>query len=232
MRAHRNIFTRIAGIVLLVGAFGVITAARSEAALIVWLCNDASCSGGGDFTIADGSASDGDTTVGSVSFLIPGYADVDAGDLGTAATPVLTMNYTLTSAGFGLFGTPYIYAAQDDYTAFPGTATFAANNSLGGGTGSLFAGPSGTFAPGSGTEIIGCASIAPSACVGGSAAVPPAPYYLALGIVPASGSGGAATGDASVFVTPQQTVPDGGTTATLLGSILLGFGVLRRKLSA
>jgi hypothetical protein len=30
-------------------------------------------------------------------------------------------------------------------------------------------------------------------------------------------------------VTPQQTVPDGGSTAALLGSILLGFGVLRRK---
>lgn len=230
MRAHRHILTRITSVVLLAGAFVVMTAARSEAALIVWVCNDVTCSGGGDAVIADGSAGDDDTSPGGVSFLIPGYADVDASDLGTPATPVLTMNFTLSANGFSFFGgTPYIYVAQDDFTAYPGLATFAANNSLGGGTGSLFAGPAGTFAPGGGTEIFGCPSIAPLACVGGSAAVPPAPYYLALGIAPTAGVGGGATGDASVFVTPQQTVPDGGSTATLLGSALLAFGMLRRK---
>jgi hypothetical protein len=191
------------------------------------------CTGAGDFIITDNSGSDADPTEGFVSFNISGFADVDASTypvLGTEGTPVLTLNYGLSSAGFTSFGTPFIYAAQDGYTGSPGNALFNANNSLGGGSASLYAG-AGTFVPGSGTQVFHCASIAPGDCVGGIAPVPTAPYYLALGIVPAPGVGGGATGDASVIVTPLQTVPDGGSTAALLGSILLGFGILRRKLT-
>ncbi len=40
-----------------------------------------------------------------------------------------------------------------------------------------------------------------------------------------------AFGNTNVPMQQTQTVPDGGSTAALLGSVLLGFGILRRKIS-
>ena len=61
MRLHRHMLARVSSVLLLAGAFVVMSAARADATLIVYVCNDAACGGGGiDFTIADGSGDDSD----------------------------------------------------------------------------------------------------------------------------------------------------------------------------
>ncbi len=44
------------------------------------------------------------------------------------------------------------------------------------------------------------------------------------------GSNGSFTFSATQTAVPVPTVPDGGSTAALLGSVLVAFGVLRRKI--
>ena len=59
MRVHRNMLAKISSVLLLAGGFVVMNAARADAALILYVCDDADCDGAGsDFTIADDSALD------------------------------------------------------------------------------------------------------------------------------------------------------------------------------
>jgi hypothetical protein len=220
---------RLSSVLFLAGAFMVLSAARADATLIVWVCDDPVCAAGGDFVAVDDGGSDADSTDGSISFIIAGYANVLASSYpaqGSAADPVLTLNYSLTADAFATFGTPYVFAAQDSFTASPGTMMLQANSALGGGTASFYAGP-GTFGPPpfAGAPILSCALD----CATSFAPAPASPYHLAIGVAPTAGPGAGASGDASILVSPVQTVPDGGSTAALLGSILLGFGMLRRK---
>ena len=53
-------------------------------------------------------------------------------------------------------------------------------------------------------------------------------YFLAIRVNPTAGVGEAHA--ATCTVQTVQTVPDGGTTATLLGSVLVALGLLRRRL--
>jgi VPDSG-CTERM motif len=224
MRVHRQLLARLGSVLFLAGAFVVMNAARADATLIVYLCNDAACTGGGDSIITDGLAGDSDADPDSIVYNAPGggriAADTDPTQLG--------MTYRLTAETFDMFGgTPYIYATQDSF-ASSGLAEFAANATLGNGNASLHTG-AGLFTPPFGIGVINCAM----PCADSTPVV--APYYLAVGVAPIAapplpnGTPRGARGDATVTVTPQQTVPDGGSTATLLGSILLGFGMLRRK---
>jgi hypothetical protein len=229
MRLHRHMLARISSVLLLAGAFVVVNAARADATLIVYICNDSACTGGGDFSVTDGTGGDGDLgTPGSVSFIIPGYANVSAASypaLGSEGTPILTLNYIISAAGFASFGTPWVFAAQDGFNA-AGNALFEADASNGGGLANLYAG-TGSIAPPFGIPNFSCAMD----CLPGIVLpAPVSPYYLAVGLAPTAEVSGAANGDATVSVVPeQQSVPDGGSTATLLGSVLLGFGMLRRK---
>jgi hypothetical protein len=69
--------------------------------------------------------------------------------------------------------------------------------------------------------------------LGGAYSVPVAyqsGYYI--GIQSWLATGGADTWIGSVVVTNTSSVPDGGTTVMLLGSALVGLGLIKRKLSA
>ena len=224
MRLHRHMLARISSVLLLAGAFVVMSAARADATLILYICNDPLCAGAGDFTIADEGPFDGDLgTPGSIDFTIAGVANLGASSYpaqGSAAEPVLTLNYILSAAAFASFGQPYIFATQDGFTS-SGLAQFEADASNGAGLASLYTGP-GAFVPPFGPAAFVCAMD----CTGGAVVV--SPYHLAVGVAPTVGFGGSASGDVTVIV-PQQSVPDGGSTAALLGSVLLGFGMLRRR---
>ena len=217
---------RISSVLLLAGAFVVMNAARADATLIVYVCNDAACGAGGiDFTIADGSGLDSNPAPGAVTFFTPGGGAVSASSYpnqGSATDPFLNLTYNLNSTTFASFGgTPFLYSAQDPFTV-SGLASLVANASNGSGTATLYSGP-GSFLPLTGTTLASC--VMPCSDSGAVTA----DYYLALGVVPVAASNGGANGDATATVVPQQTVPDGGSTAALLGSVLLGFGMLRRK---
>jgi hypothetical protein len=219
MRVHKQMLARISSVLLLAGAFVVMNAARADATLIVWVCDDAACVGGGDTSVMDGSGSDSDLSANSVVYDFgPASGSRVAAD--TTDTE-LGMTYRVTAATFASFS-PYIYAIQDGFS--PGTVDFAANASLGGGNASFHTG--GPVPPPFGAGVINCAM----PCGGSSSVLPP--YYIAVGVAPVAAPplGGVprgARGDATATVTPS--VPDGGSTAALLGSVLLGFGILRRK---
>jgi len=213
---------------MLAGALVASSAARAEAVLLVYACNDVSCVGGDAF-VADNGAGDTNLMAGIVSTsFFGGTVDLTATTkpmVGTDSSPYLNLTYSITAAGFqSLSTTPYLYAIETGYTGV-GTLNFtadASNPTTNGGTGSLLGG-TGAFAfPG--TVLFTC-----TMDCSGAAAAPTAPYYLAIRIQPTVGISGAASGDATAYLT--ATVPDGGSTAALLGSVLVGFGMLRRKFS-
>jgi hypothetical protein len=217
---------RITSVLLLAGGLVVMSAARAEATLIIYVCGDASCSGGAT-VFTDQLPGDTDPTLGSLNFSIDGIASGGASSYpasGSPDLPFLNLRYSFLDAGFTTYPTPYIFATQDLFTT-PGNADFEADASNGGGEASLYAGL-GTFLPPAGAPAFSCLMD----CAGAGIPVGASPsYYLAIGIAPTAQPGFGASGDATARVTPQQTVPDGGSTAALLGSILLGFGMLRRK---
>lgn len=223
MNAYRRMLAKTVSALLLAGAFVALSAPRSEAALIVWVCNDANCVGGGDFTVTDDMAGDSSLTTGEISAVIAGVGVQTAlsyPEVGDPSSPFLNLHYNITAAGFATLGTPFIYAANDGFTG-TGTVGFTANASNGGGTATLFAG-SGAFLPSTGIPIVlNC--LMPCDTSAASPGFPPS-FYLGIGIAPTAGNLGAASGDATAL-----SVPDGGTTATLLGSVLVVVGMLRRR---
>ena len=214
---------------MLAGALVALSAARAEAVLLVYACNDIGCVGGDAF-VADNGAGDTNAMTGIVSTsFFGGSVDLTATTkptVGTELSPYLNLTYSITAAGFqSLSNTPYLYAIETGFSGV-GTLNFSAdasNPTANGGTGSLL-GATGAFAfPG--TVLFTCMMDC-----SGTAAAPTAPYYLAVRVQPNVGVSGAASGDATAYLT-AATVPDGGSTAALLGSVLVGFGLLRRKLS-
>lgn len=206
---------RVASALLLAGAFVVVSAERADAGLILYVCNDAACAGGDDDVTMDG---DGDGVVGFLNAGLTVDVAFSYPSFGTAGTPFLSMTYGITSDGFTHYGPqPYIYAAQDGFLASPGTAFLDANSTNSGGTAFGFTG-AGTFDPAGPAADFDCTTNFLNC--GGTFPVGAAPYYLAVGVAPDAPG----TGDVTVTV-----VPDGGSTAALLGTVLMGFGMLRRR---
>jgi len=239
MKVYRHMAARLASALFLAGALVFVSAARSEAALIVYVCNDALCTLGPNFTIADNGAGDTDGDLGQISINLPGFPGTVTANssppLGGPLTPALNMTYTLGQTAFAAVATPFLFATQDLFIA-PGTATFQANATfLSGGTASLFSGP-GTFIPPNtaagivAAPVLNCASVAAPGCTLMAPVGAVSPYYLTLRVGPTANAAGFASGDASVQVA-TASVPDGGSTAVLLGSVLIGFGMLRRRFS-
>jgi hypothetical protein len=206
----------------LAGAFVVVSAERADAALIVWICNDAGCLGGDDTQVVDNGAGDLNLADGRISVSVSdGHASEFASSYpsaGTQTSPILSLNYDIDAAGFADIGTPYFYATQDDFLA-TGTLSILANSTAGGGMVDVFSGAN-SFAPPGGVPIFSCALD----CGGSAPTFGSTPYFLAIRVNPTPGTGGGARGDVTV-----QSVPDGGTTATLLGSVLVAVGLLRRR---
>ena len=232
MKAYRNLLGRMVSGLLLAGAFVVLSAARADAALIVYICNDAACAAGGTFVdqmITDNGAGDTNTTLGRISAQVAGGTVIELASsypsVGTAATPTLKLSYDLDLVGFAALDfTPYFFATQDGFTT-TGLAGVEADASSGGGTASLYTG-AGVFAPGPGNFSLVSPGAAVASCVldcnTAAATFATAPYYLAIQVAPTPDAAGA-SGDVTV------TVPDGGSTAMLLGSMLFAFGAFRRK---
>ena len=148
MKMYRNMAARLMSALFLTSAFVLVSAAQSEAGLVVYVCDDAVCTNGPNFTVSDGGLGDLDPDAGQITVQVAGFTGSLSANsypaLGGATAPALNITYTLGQAAFTAFPTPFLFATQDLFTA-PGTATFQANATfLSGGTASLFSGP-GTF---------------------------------------------------------------------------------------
>ena len=223
MKSYRQMAARIGGVLLLASAFVVMNAAQSDAALMVWICNDAACAG--EVPVTDNLAGDVNPTLGAITVITPAGSVELASTypfLGTPTEPVLNLTYSFGRADFVLLsGTPFVYAAQTGFLLSPGTAIFDANASNGGGTATAWAGtfPSVFNPPGNPLEIIGGPCLMPCSDTGN---VPAAPYFLAVGVAVTPGAGGGASGDATV------TVPEPASMA-LFGLGLFAVGVVSRR---
>ena len=118
MKAYSNMMVRMGGVLVLAMAFGVMSAAKAEAALIAYICDDAACSGAGDLSATDNGA--GDTLggiLGAINFTgtTAGYEIV----INTSQSkPVLAsgmdLTYTVTDIAGGA-GTVWLYATDTDF---------------------------------------------------------------------------------------------------------------------
>ena len=242
MKAYRNRAARTVSALCLAGAFVLVSAARSEAALIVWLCNDINCSGAGDFTITDAviaGQTDSNTDLGRISIQAPAgfpgtVTATSSPAIGNLTQPYLNVTYSFGAGLFALVPNPFIYAAQTGFTTPPVTSNWTTNASAGGGTATLYSGPGSFTPPGIAADLRNtCANIGAPGCTNLTANLPGSMvgYYLAIRINPTLSTGNlpfSSSGDSTVTT---ATVPDGGSTAALLGSVLVGFGLLRRRFS-
>ena len=186
-------------------------------------------------TVADGSALDVNSAAGAVTFigsLGSWNLNVDTGftypAYGTAANPLMDLSFgAVTQTG----GTIWIEFSENGFTG-PGNASLA----IGGTTdGSLaigaFGGNSNTLFDVNSTANnkllrlppIGMLSGNPFSASGAGAAVGQGPYSLTEYMVIVQNGAGATTGDAKL------QIPDGGTTALLLGFGLIGMSFLAAK---
>lgn len=223
MNKYRNLMARMGGALLLAGAFVAMSPARADAALMVWICNDAACAG--EVAVTDNMAGDLNPAAGAIT-VITAAGSVELATsypfIGSPAEPVLNVTYNLGSADFAALVDPWIYASQDAFTG-QGSLYFEADASNGSGVATAYAGAGAFAPPGNAGDIVGGPCIMDCNDTG---VAPAAPYYLAIGLNITPGAGGGASGDATITVVPEPA------SMALFGLGLFGVGVMSRRRKA
>jgi hypothetical protein len=205
---------------LLLIAMGSGDAAR--AAFVAAICNDAACSGGNDFFVADNGAGDLVPQLGGITtFTLNafGYAlsvttSLSKPLVGSSTSPQLDLNYSVTSVGGG-GGTIYLYASDTDFTApsSPFHLTLGGTNSGPSGTvtGNAWGGTSnntldfanllGSVGPFSSSSFSGLTAGLYNATAN--------PYSLTIGLAISRSTPGASTGDLNFSAVPGPIVGAG-----------------------
>jgi hypothetical protein len=117
-----RMITKSLALVALVGAITAFSTSKAEATLVAYICDDAACSGGGDFIASDGSGSDANPLGGVINFTAPGVIGSYEVLINVAQRTGggLDLNYTVSNiAGGGAPGTVWLWAVDD---FFPGPA--------------------------------------------------------------------------------------------------------------
>lgn len=211
----------------LVGAFALATPARSDAAFVAWICNDAACAGMDDFSVADNAGGDILNGINGAILWTTSAFGYDITTNQAQSKPALAqgmdLNYTVTRLALnpGDPGAIWLYAVDTD---FAGPQTLMGN--LGG---TRDSGPttaiicngdanSNDFAP-CATSSVGAGSGAFTLSVPFSATANP--YALAVGVSIDLTGPGTATGDFRVVPEPAMI--------GLFGLGLAGLAAYRRR---
>jgi hypothetical protein len=222
--------TKSLALVALVGGMVVSSTNNAEATLVAYICNDASCTGGTDFSTIDNGVDDNNGLANVINFTSPaviGSYEVLI-NVAQRVEGGLDLNYTVSNiAGGGPAGEVWLWAVDTD---FAGPAVI--NGFLGGTGGTIVAWICGgednvQTNPNDGP----CSSQADETAgfltgLDFSHAATGNPYAYAIGVqVSGVGVGNTATGDFS------GTVPEP-VSLSLLGLGLAGYAVRRRRQQA
>jgi hypothetical protein len=222
---------RLLGVLLLAGAFTAIGAAKSEASFIAYICDDQFCQGGNDSIVIDGGA--GDSLAGTSGAIVSTYSfgnmtvlvntSQSKPILGSATSPVMDLNFTVTSTGAGT-GQVWMYASDTDFMSLGGFwGTYGGTASGSTQQFGIFPGTSNTPLDLTKGITSGLVSGSP---FGGTLLFGPAgvtPFSLTLMAYVNRTAAGTTTGNFNVQPTPELS------SMILLGSGLLAVGALARR---
>ena len=229
MKAYVNNVARMGAVLVLALAFGVMSAARAEAAFVAYICDDAACDGVGDVSVTDESLDDDlDGIPGAILFSdsVAGYEIV----INTSQSkPVLAsgmdLNYTVTNVVGGSDGTVWLYATDTDFDGPEALSGILGGTSDNGSVTAIICGgddnddrdPVNTAPCTFGTD-----NSAPAIAIALNHNATGNPYSLTIGVaVSLEGVGSTATGDLRVVPEPASLA--------LLSMGLLGAGAAIRR---
>ena len=121
MNAYRRMLGKISSALLLAGAFVVVSAARADAALIVYICDQDDC-GGAVTQIIDNGAGDTNPNVGRINASFAGGTIETLATSADAPLSSLSLNYDINTASVILVDRKGAYFATIAYQEDQATA--------------------------------------------------------------------------------------------------------------